>query len=210
MFTGLIEGVGQVVGLTAEGAGVRLDVQVPGEMLAADATHPAALLGDSVAINGCCLTVVAIDEDRWSFQAGSETLSRTNLGQLQAGSGVNLERALRADARLGGHFVQGHVDTTATVQAIDMEGDWIKMWFQIPTEWAELMVPKGSITVDGISLTLVDVLADQFSVALIPHTLQQTTLSQRQVGDTVNLETDILGKYIAKMLAPWRERTPGK
>jgi riboflavin synthase len=208
MFTGLIEGVGEVLAVMPEGAGVRLEVRVPASLRQADASHPAVQLGDSVAINGCCLTVVAFDEDRWCFQAGSETLSRTNLGKLQPGIGVNLERALRADARLGGHFVQGHIDTTAVVQLIEMDGDWINMWFEVAGEYADLMVSKGSITIDGISLTLVDVLSDRFSVALIPHTLQQTTLSQREVGDVVNLETDILGKYIAKMLAPWRDQLP--
>ncbi|MCA8982966.1 MAG: riboflavin synthase [Planctomycetaceae bacterium] len=204
MFTGLVEGRGVVRSLTAESAGVRLSIQVPPELLRADAAHPATVLGDSVAINGCCLTVVAQQEDCWEFQAGSETLSRTNLGGLQPGTPVNLERALSAQARLGGHFVQGHVDGLGVVQRIEREGEWIKMWFQTPEALARLMVPKGSITVDGISLTVVDVTSEGFSVALIPHTLEKTTLAIRQAGDAVNIETDILGKYIDKLLEPWR------
>ncbi|MBC8114024.1 MAG: riboflavin synthase, partial [Candidatus Saccharimonas sp.] len=134
------------------------------------------------------------------FQAGTETLSKTNLGRLRSDDVVNLERSLPVSGRLGGHFVQGHVDGIGYVEAINREGDWVTMWFQVPTTLAELMVAKGSVAVDGISLTLVNVERDRFSVALIPHTLSMTTLGQRQVGDPVNIETDILGKYVQKML----------
>lgn len=206
MFTGLVEGQGTVQQLHPEEAGIRLTVEIPNHMLLADESHPATMIGDSVAINGCCLTVIAMQGNLWDFQAGSETLSRTNLGQLKSGSPVNLERALSAHARLGGHFVQGHVDGQGLVHAIEPEGEWMKIWFTIPTELSRFLVSKGSITVDGISLTLVDVGEDFFSVALIPHTLQQTTLGIRQVGDPVNLETDILGKYIDKMLTPYINR----
>jgi riboflavin synthase len=157
-------------------------------------------LGDSISICGCCLTVVALDADSFDFEAGEETLSKTNLGRLSVGSRVNLERSLRADARLGGHFVQGHVDGTATVLEIERNGDWIDMWFAPQREQLRLLVPKGSVAVDGISLTVVNVTPDRFSVALIPHTLQVTTLGSIAKGDVVNIENDILGKYVDQLL----------
>jgi len=157
-------------------------------------------LGESVAINGCCLTAVTIDENRWTFQAGSETLSKTNLGRLRAGDAVNLERALPVDGRLGGHFVQGHVDGVGQVERIEREGDWITMWFRLPEALLRQLVPKGSIAVDGVSLTVVQIVGNCFSVALIPHTLEMTTLGLRKPGDEVNIETDILGKYVQQLL----------
>ncbi|MCA8988420.1 MAG: riboflavin synthase [Planctomycetaceae bacterium] len=196
MFTGLIEGQGIVRELLREENGVRLTVEVPLSM----SQENTSAIGDSVAINGCCLTIVEITGSCWAFQAGTETLSRTNLGELIPGSSVNLERALPADGRLGGHFVQGHVDATGTVDQILPEGEWTKIWFRIPTALSPYLVEKGSITVDGISLTVVDATTDRFSVALIPHTLSVTTLGLRKTGDRVNLETDILGKYVARML----------
>ena len=196
MFTGLVEGTGTISSLQPEGdAAVRLAIEVPGFMVGE------CTLGDSVAINGCCLTVVEFTDTIWQFQAGEETLSKTNLGELKSGSIVNLERSLKADARLGGHFVQGHVDGTGRVQKIDRDGEWVRMWFSVPTELSKYMIPKGSVAVDGISLTLVDVEPEAFSVALIPHTLEVTTLGQRTVGDTVNIEADMLGKYIYKMVS---------
>jgi len=196
MFTGLVEGTGQVQALIPEGEdALRLAIDVPDNM-AGECT-----LGESVAINGCCLTVVEFTDQTWQFQAGDETLSKTNLGELEIGSVVNLERSLKADARLGGHFVQGHVDATATVKTIDEDGGWVRMWFSVPSELSKLMIPKGSVAIDGISLTLVDVESDCFSVALIPHTLEVTTLGERKIGDTVNIEADMLGKYIYKMVS---------
>ena len=120
---------------------------------------------------------------------------------MAVGDRVNLERALAVGARLGGHFVQGHVDGVGTVDLIDRSGDWVDMWFRVPPEMTRLMVPKGSIAVDGISLTLVNVEADRFSVALIPHTLEVTTLGRRAVGDSINLELDVLGKYVARLIS---------
>ncbi|MCA9053026.1 MAG: riboflavin synthase [Planctomycetaceae bacterium] len=200
MFTGLVEGRARVVGLTPEPPGVLLMIDPPAGMLkTSDRDVPR--IGDSVAINGCCLTIVALSRGTWAFQAGEETLSRTNLGGLRPGDAVNIERSLPADGRIGGHFVQGHVDDVGTVNAIDRSGEWITMWFRVPSRLTRQMVSKGSITVDGISLTLVDVEADRFSVALIPHTLEVTTLGLRQPGDQVNIETDILGKYMEKLLA---------
>lgn len=198
MFTGLVEGQATVRGVIPEGAAVRLVLEMPPEF--AGEAH----LGDSVALNGCCLTVVAIDGSNFDFQAGTETLSKTNLGTLRPGSLVNVERAVAVGARLGGHFVQGHVDGTGHVERIEQDGEWTTMWFQVPRPLTQQMVHKGSITVDGISLTLVNVEAERFSVALIPHTLAVTTLGQRVVGDTVNIETDILGKYVQKLIGEIR------
>lgn len=198
MFTGLVEGLGTVRNLTQETAGIRLDIVPPESMV--DAPTDRCQIGDSVALNGCCLTVIDLSGGVWSFQAGTETLSKTNLSRLQIGDVVNLERSLPVSARLGGHFVQGHVDGTGTVDAIDRDGDWVTMWFRVPGHLSALMVPKGSVAVDGVSLTLVNVEADRFSIALIPHTLDVTTLGRRIIDDLVNIETDILGKYVQKLL----------
>lgn len=201
MFTGLVEGQGKVSFLKQEADGLRLTI-APAD----GCFRPAEVaLGDSISISGCCLTVVEISDNGLDFEAGQETLAKTSLGDLQVGSRVNLERALAVGARLGGHFVQGHVDGVATVDVIDRSGEWIDMWFRVPGAMTELMVPKGSVTVDGISLTLVNVEEDRFSVALIPHTLEVTTLGQREVGDRVNIEQDVLGKYVAKLIRGQRE-----
>ena len=157
-------------------------------------------IGESVAINGCCLTVVEIAGELAEFQAGEETLRRTNLGQLKSGDVVNIERSLRAGDRLGGHFVMGHIDGLATLDAHDDAGDWSTCWFRTQPELVRQMASKGSAALDGVSLTLVDVEVDRFSVALIPHTLAVTTLGRRQVGDTVNLETDVLAKYVERQM----------
>jgi riboflavin synthase len=195
MFTGLVEARGTVDALVPEGSAVRLRIAVPVDI--ADG----CAIGDSVAINGCCLTVIGIEGPLWTFEAGAETLSKTNLGRLRVGDAVNLERPLPAGGRLGGHFVQGHVDGTGEVLAIERDGEWVTMWFRVPESLAAQMVPKGSVTVDGVSLTIVAVERDRFSIALIPHTLAVTTLGFRGVGDAVNIETDILGKYVQKFLA---------
>ncbi|MDB5339184.1 MAG: ribE [Planctomycetaceae bacterium] len=194
MFTGLVEGQATVRGVLPEGAAVRLVLDMPPEFVGE------ARLGDSIALNGCCLTVVSITRSRFDFQAGTETLSKTNLGELRPGSRVNVERAVAVGARLGGHFVQGHVDGTGQVELIEQDGEWTTMWFRVPRPLTLQMVHKGSITVDGISLTLVNVEPERFSVALIPHTLAVTTLGQKTVGGTVNIETDILGKYVQKLI----------
>jgi riboflavin synthase len=151
-------------------------------------------------VNGVCLTVVARNAETCTFQAGPETLQRTNLGELAPGGRVNLERALRMGDRLGGHWVQGHVDGLGRIAERLRQGDWELFWFSCPAELTRQMVPKGSVTIDGISLTLVDVTAERFSVALIPHTLTVTTLGFKTPGATVNLETDILAKYVWKCL----------
>lgn len=194
MFTGLVEMLGTVERVEEEGAGRRLMLAWPG------LTEPLAL-GESVAVNGCCLTVVATEGERFDMQAGPETLLRTNLGAARAGDRVNLERSLRAGDRLGGHFVQGHIDTTATLRERRTEGEWEFLAFSIDPNWTSLMVPKGSLAVDGVSLTLVDVEPNGFSVMLIPHTLAVTTLGGLQVGSRVNIETDMLARHVAKLMA---------
>jgi riboflavin synthase len=193
MFTGLVEALGVVRRLETDGAGRTLAIAEP--RLAAELA-----LGESVAVNGACLTVVKRDADVFSFQVGPETLQRTNLGELQVGDRVNLERSLRLADRLGGHLVQGHIDGLGKVDSRQREGDWEVVWFTCPAELAAQMVSKGSVAVDGISLTLVDVGPDRFSVALIPHTLEYTTLGWKQPGATVNLETDLIAKYVWKCL----------
>ena len=199
MFTGLVESLGAVRSLSDEVDAKRLVVEVPPSFL--EDASPSKRLGDSVAINGCCLTVVAADGVLWSFQAGHETLAKTNLGRLQIGDAVNLERAMPAGGRFGGHIVQGHVDGVGRVTAIDSRTEFADYTFEVPASLAAQMVEKGSVAVDGISLTLVRVTATSFQVMLIPHTLAVTTLGRRKVGDEVNIETDVLAKYVAKMLA---------
>ncbi len=193
MFSGIVRSLAEVAALIPEPPGVRLvirDAQFAGE----------SKIGDSIAINGCCLTVVGADGDTMAFQAGEETLSRTNLGELVAGSRVNLESSLRANAEIGGHFVTGHIDAVGLVHSRQDDADWCTMWFTAPAAQMAQMASKGSVAVDGISLTLVDVEDDRFSVALIPHTLNVTTLGFRKVGDRVNIETDVLAKYIQRQL----------
>ena len=194
MFTGLVEARGSVVELIDDPPARRLEVEVGSEWVVDSA------IGGSVAINGCCLTVVSLGPSTLLFEAGTETLARTNLGDLAPGDPVNLERPLAAGGRLGGHFVQGHIDDTAEVIEVTRDGEWVTMWFQVPGLLAMGLVPKGSVAVDGVSLTVVEVVSDRFSVALIPHTLEVTTLGIRQPGSRVNIETDILAKYVQKLV----------
>ena len=195
MFTGLVEEKGSVVSIDPINNGNAIKVTI-----AANVVHTDAAIGDSIAINGCCLTVVEIDGNQLSFEAGTETLSRTNLGDLQPSSPVNLERALAVGQRMGGHYVSGHIDTLATVDERNEDGDWAEFWFRLPAEWTRQMANKGSVAIDGISLTLVAVQTERFSVALIPHTLAATTLGDRNCGDSVNIETDLLAKYVQQQL----------
>jgi riboflavin synthase len=197
MFTGLVEGLGTVRRTEPSGSGRRLVVAPPAGMLAGGRPN----LGDSIAINGCCLTIVDLAEGDWSFDVGEESLNRTNLGGLLVGDAVNLERALAVGSRLGGHFVQGHVDGRGSILSIRPDGEWITMRFALPKTLSRYLVEKGSIAVDGISLTVVEALDDQFSVMLIPHTLSATTLGRRKAGDVVNLEVDMLAKYVERLLA---------
>ncbi|MEZ6090616.1 MAG: riboflavin synthase [Pirellulaceae bacterium] len=193
MFTGLVEHLADVVGIEDQSPGRKLVVN-------AGPVGEDAGIGDSISINGCCLTVIGIDDRTLSFEAGEETLSRTNLGHLQIGSLVNLERAMRVGDRLGGHYVSGHIDGLGHLLQREDDPPWAKLWFGVPRNLALQMATKGSVAVDGVSLTLVDVENDRFSVALIPHTLAVTTLGQRRVGDTVNIETDLLAKYVQRQL----------
>jgi riboflavin synthase len=196
MFTGIIESLGRVVRVDPDGAGGRHLV------LAAPAIAAGLAVGASVAVNGACLTVVEHDAEACRFQVGPETLRRTNLGELAAGDRVNLERSLRLGDRLDGHLVQGHVDAVGRVAERVRQGDWETVWFACPPELTVQMAPKGSVAVDGVSLTLVDVGPDRFSVALIPHTLAHTTLGFKPPGAAVNLETDVLAKYVARWATP--------
>ncbi|MDO5565444.1 MAG: riboflavin synthase [Planctomycetia bacterium] len=193
MFSGIVEGLGRIVEIVQEPPGCKLIVE---EAEIAKTTAVA----DSISVNGCCLTVVEKDGNTFAFQAGPETLARTNLGSLVSGSPVNLERALKVDSRLGGHFVSGHIDGQAELVKIDDHGEWADYYFRIPKELAKQMASKGSVAVDGVSLTLVRCDPELFSVALIPFTLRVTTLGSRKVGDKVNIETDILAKYVQRLV----------
>jgi len=191
MFTGLVRALAAVREIQPAGPGRRLVIHAP-------QISRKAKVGDSIALNGACLTVVANSGDCLAFEAGPETLARTNLGELAAGSRVNLEPSLRVGDPLGGHYVTGHVEAVGHLASRNDEGEWSTFWFQFPPELARSMVPKGSIAVDGVSLTLVEVERERFSVAVIPHTLAATTLGQLRVGDRVNLETDLLARYAQK------------
>jgi riboflavin synthase len=193
MFTGLVETMGAVQKTTSDGTGTLLRIEEAA--IARDLS-----LGESVAVNGVCLTVVAADASTFSFQVGPETRRLTNLGTLRPGMKVNLERSLRLGDRLDGHIVQGHVDGVGSLLKREQQGDWEYLWFAAPPALTAQMIRKGSIAIDGVSLTLVDVTPDGFSVALIPHTLHITTLGSAAPGDTVNLEIDMFAKYIFKCL----------
>lgn len=198
MFTGLVEGTGRVVARDDMDGGMRLHLATP---LAATAGR-----GDSIAHNGVCLTVVAVEAgERIVTEIGPETMRVTNLGALVAGDLVNLERPLRADAHLGGHFVQGHVDTTARILAIADQGDFWTIRVDVPPVIAPLLIRKGSIALDGISLTVANLDREWFEVMIIPHTWTVTNLLRRHVGDAVNLEGDMLGKYVLRFAELARE-----
>src|SRR5438067_1436842 len=192
MFTGLVEETGRVVALERGSDGARLRIE------AAEITRELRL-GDSVAVNGCCLTVVEQEKTRIAFDLLEETLRRTNLGALRVGSAVNLERALAVGARLGGHFVQGHIDCTAPVLAFEPSGADHRLEIKLPHEFARYVVFKGSIAVNGISLTVADVREESFVVWIIPHTFAATNLRELKPGDTVNLEFDLLAKYVERI-----------
>jgi riboflavin synthase len=193
MFTGIVEAIAEVEAVRPEEPGRRLIVR-------AASVVDEVTVGESIAINGCCLTVVARDEERLEFQAGPETLSCTNLGDVKPGHAVNLERALLMSDRLGGHLVSGHIDGVATVDERLDDREWSTFWFRVPAPLTRQMAAKGSVAVDGVSLTLVAVEEERFSVQLIPHTLAVTTLGSRRPGDRVNIETDLLAKYVERQL----------
>ena len=201
MFTGLIEEVGRVLGLDAARHGMQLQIAAP---------HIAKNIqaGESVAVNGCCLTVTTYLGDRLTFDLLEETLERTNLKTLRPDSRVNLERALAAEGRLGGHFVQGHVDCAARLMALEQKGADQRLEIELPSEFAHYVAHKGSIAVNGISLTIAEVLPSSFAVWIIPHTRTHTNLDTARVGDLVNLEFDLIAKYLERMLQ--RDAVPPK
>jgi riboflavin synthase len=193
MFTGIVEAVGEVESLSREGELVRLRIR-------AGRAGEGVSLGDSVAVNGVCLTVTAVEDRHLGFDAVRETLDRSALGDLAPGARVNLERAMRADGRLDGHIVQGHVDGVGRVRRLARQGDDVQLFVECDPELAGLLVDKGSVTIDGVSLTVVRAEPQGFDVVLIPHTLAETTLSACRPGQRVNLEADILGKYVKTYL----------
>ncbi|SMP16977.1 riboflavin synthase alpha chain [Desulfurobacterium pacificum] len=196
MFTGLVEEVGKVKSIEKSGSLLKVEC----EKVIEDARE-----GDSIAVNGVCLTVIEIGKNFLSFDVSPETLRRSNLSKLKAGSAVNLERALKVGDRLGGHILQGHVDTVVRVVGIRREkGGFYRFTFELPYNFRTLVVEKGSIGIDGISLTVAEVKGNTFSVAVIPHTYENTNLKERKVGDRVNVEFDIIGKYVKAMVEAWR------
>jgi riboflavin synthase len=202
MFTGLIEEVGSVLGIRATDRGTQLQIAAP---RVADKLQ----IGDSIAVNGCCLTVTAHRGEQFTFDLLEETLDRTNLKTLRQESRVNLERALAADGRLGGHFVQGHVDCAARIVAWEENGADHRLEVELPAEFAHYVACKGSIAVNGISLTVAEVSEESFAVWIIPHTRSQTNLDIARVDDLVNLEFDLIAKYLDRMLDRTVVRTPG-
>jgi len=193
MFTGIVEELGTVSALERQTDAVRLTVRAT--TVLEDVT-----LGASISVNGCCLTVSTVDGDTWTADVMAETLAKTGIGSLHEGDRVNLERAVTAGTRLGGHLVQGHVDAVGHVVRRDPGDHWDVVTISMPGDLAPYLVDKGSITVDGVSLTVVEAGTDSFTVSLIPETLQRTTLGFRQPGDPVNLEVDVIGKYVARQL----------
>ncbi len=189
MFTGIIETTGKIASTTTVAGGQRINIDAG--IVAEDAK-----LGASIAINGVCLTITSIDNTRLGFDVITESLDRTNLGSLKAGSHVNLERALKPDSRMDGHFVQGHVDGVASVvKKIVSDKEWV-LWLRPDDNVRDFVIPKGSIAIDGISLTIAKVEGDAFSVAIIPTTLKHTNLSERSIGDRVNIESDIIARTV--------------
>ncbi len=194
MFTGLIEEVGSVSKIEKGSDGIT--IQIKAEKIIEDLK-----IGDSVAINGVCLTVVDIENKKVSFDISQETATRSNLPELKIGDPVNLERALRLSDRLGGHIVQGHVDTIGFIKRIIPRGQHTEFIFQFPEKFMDLVVEKGSIAIDGISLTVNYINTNEISINIIPHTIQNTNLKKRKIGDKVNIEFDILGKYVKRMIS---------
>jgi riboflavin synthase len=195
MFTGIVEGMGKVRSVSKSRKGADTALRIELGRLARGLKR-----GDSVCINGACLTMTKLSKGEAEFEMVAETIRRTNLGDVRHGDSVNIERSMRVGDRLEGHFVLGHVDGTGIIEKIEKMPSETKIWIKLDKGLARSLVSKGSIAVDGISLTLVDVKGDRASVSLIPHTLDVTTLGLRRKGDRVNIETDILGKYVASNL----------
>jgi riboflavin synthase len=201
MFTGIVRELGRVVSAEGDGGGLALAVEAP-ETAARLAT------GDSISVNGVCLTAESVENGRVSLQAVPETLARSTLGGLTAGDGVNVEPALRAGEPLGGHYVQGHVDAVGRVRSVEEEGQGVRAVVEAPPDVLRYCVEKGSIAVDGVSLTIAELSAGAFAVVLVPHTLEVTTLSTLEPGQSVNLEVDVLAKYVERLLETRGLRSP--
>jgi riboflavin synthase len=193
MFTGIVREVGTTAAVSGRNDGVRIEIDAP-------ETATLTAVGDSVSVNGVCLTAVALSDGRIAFDAVPETLARTSLGGLAAGSRVNVEPSLRAGDPLGGHYVQGHVDGVGVVRSVQEEGQGRRIWFDAPPDLLRYAVEKGSIAVEGTSLTVAGLDEHGFAVALIPHTLEVTTLGELAPGRPVNLEVDVLAKYVERLL----------
>lgn len=203
MFTGIVEELGTVAAVEDQGDAIRLAIDATTVL---DGTG----LGESIAVNGCCLTVTDLGEGRWSADVMQETLDKTSLRGVRPGDHVNLERAVRADQRLGGHIVQGHVDGVGTIIGRHPSDHWDLVEIALPPALSRYLVDKGSITVDGVSLTVVTAGDDAFTVSLIPETLARTTLGHKQAGDLVNLEVDVLAKYVERLLRTAPDSTDSK
>lgn len=202
MFTGIVEGVGKVVSFEEKKAAWLLKLQAP-EFIAESLSD-----GDSLACNGCCLTLVGRDGNELSFELLEETIRLTSFEGVKSGSLINLERSLAANARLGGHFVTGHVDTRSKVEVFEQRGKNVYLKVAVPEEFANYVVYKGSVAIDGISLTIAEAHKDSLAVWLIPHTLEVTNLSECKAGKLVDLEFDILAKYVEKIATGNREKSP--
>jgi riboflavin synthase len=194
MFTGLVEEIGQMKGVTRQGEAMRL-------VIGASRVLEGVMLGDSISVSGVCLTVTSFDRSSFSADVMPETYRKSNLHQLRAGAKVNLERAMQAGARFGGHIVQGHIDGTGTITGREADANAVVYRIELDDPASlKYVIPKGSITIDGISLTVVDVAAHSLTVSIIPHTLGETALQHKHAGDTVNIECDIIGKYVDHLL----------
>ena len=193
MFTGIVRERGRIVSVDGDGEGVTLSVEAP-------ATVALLATGDSISVNGVCLTAESVENGRVMLHAVPETLARSTLGTLAVGDDVNVEPALRAGEPLGGHYVQGHVDAVGRIRSVEREGDGVRIVVDAPPDLLRYCVEKGSIAVDGVSLTIAGLEPDAFAVALVPHTLEATTLGALASGDEVNLEVDVLAKYVERLL----------
>ena len=193
MFTGIVRELGRVVSADGEATGLALVVE-------ARESAPGLSVGDSISINGCCLTAESVEGARVSVHAVPETLARSTLGSLAVGDAVNIEPAVRTGDPLGGHYVQGHVDAVGRVRTVEVDGDGLRVFVRAPEEVLRYCVAKGSVTMDGVSLTVAELGADEFAVALVPHTLEATTLSALVPEQEVNLEADVLAKYVERLL----------
>jgi riboflavin synthase len=196
MFTGIVEGLGSVESLTRAAGGVRMGIK-------ADFTMDSVVVGDSIAVSGACLTVVSFQNNTFEVDIAPETLSKTILDRTRVGDRVNLERALRLGDRLGGHLVSGHVDAVGAVKARQPVANAALFTFGVPESISRYIIKKGSVAVDGVSLTVNACTKDSFEVSIIPHTAKVTTIGLRKIGDSVNIETDIIGKYVERLTLPY-------